>query len=61
MIVDFTPVQKTVSTYVASSSANALDQQKKGFYMRKEFSPLALLWYTNMTAISMFCTPIWPP
>ena len=36
MILDFTPVQKTVFTYVVSSSTNVLEQ-KKSFYMRKEF------------------------
>ena len=31
------------------------------FYLRKEFNPHRIFLYFNMTAVLLFCTPIWPP
>ena len=49
-----------VFTHVASIYANLLEQ-KNAFTYEKSSTPTGLVWDTNMPAVSLFWTQIWPP
>ena len=52
--------QRNRSSSLTWSVAMLISQNKRQFFRCRENSSTGLSWYTNMAAVSLFCTPICP-
>ena len=55
------PFDWIVFMHLVSSCRIARSKRKFSLSKTKVFNPTGFFWYTNMAAVSLFWTPIWPP